>query len=104
MRAWVGFGNHEERVEERGGLRSWYRRCKREEEAVRLGWLGRRSQSGSGRGRDEDAGFGGGTGDWESRIERDEGIDTGSKAEERTLVGSEEGQGEGSEGVEAKVV
>ena len=103
MRAWVGFGNHEERVEDRGGLRNWYRRCKREEEAVRLGRLERkrRSQSGRGRGSDEEAGFGGGTWDWESRIERDEGIDTGSKAEERTLVGSEVGQGEGSEGVKS---
>jgi hypothetical protein len=102
MRAWVGFENHEERVEDRGSLRNWYRRCKREEEAVRLEWLERRSQSGSGRRRDEEAGFGGGTGDWESRIERDEGIDTGSIAEERTLVGSEEGQGERSESVNAK--
>ena len=73
MRAWVGFGNHEERVEESGGLRRWYKRSEREEEVVRLGWLERRrrSQSGSGRGRDEEAGFGGVTGNWESRIERD---------------------------------
>ena len=105
MRAWVGFRNREERVEETGGLRGWYRRSEREEEAVRLGWLEKkRSQSRSGMGRDEEAGFGRGTWDWESRIERDEGIDTGSKAEERTLVGSEEGQGEGSEGVKAKEV
>ena len=52
MSAWIGFGSHEERVEERGVLRRWYRRCKSEGEAVRLGWLEkrRRSQSGSGKG------------------------------------------------------
>jgi hypothetical protein len=75
-----------------GGLRG------RKRVLGRRGWnleRRRRSQSGSGRGRDEEAGFGGGTGDWESRIERDEGIDTGSKVELKTLMGSEEGKGEG---------
>jgi hypothetical protein len=65
---------------------------------VKLEWLERRRRSGSSKGGsggdewDEVVGFSGGMGDWEGRVESDER----GKAEERTLVGDEVGEGSGS--------
>jgi hypothetical protein len=83
---------------DKASLHRWPRRTKKEENAVKLDWLERRRRSGSSKSGggewDEEVGLGvgGGMGDWEQRIDSDER----SKAEERTLVGDEVGEGSGS--------
>jgi hypothetical protein len=100
VRSWVGIRNERDKA----SLHSWPRRTKKEENAVKLEWLERRRRSGSSKGGsggdewDEEVGFSGGMGDWEGRIDSDER----SKAEERTLVGDEVGEGSGSVPVKAE--
>jgi hypothetical protein len=104
-RSWLGNRGREAeagRGGDKASLHRWPRRTKRDENAVKLEWLERRRRSGSSKGGgdewDEEVGFGGGMGDWEGRIDRDER----GKAEERTLVGDEVGEGSGSVPVKGK--
>jgi hypothetical protein len=103
VRSWVGNGyGGVGREGDKSSLHRWPRRTRREETAVKLDWLERRRRSGSSKSGgdewDEEVGFSGGMGDWEGRIDRDERC----RAEERTLVGDEVGEGSGSVPVKAE--